>query len=307
MTIALMTMLMLAAITQPNWVAGETEHLSIDLPAANNGPTEIRWSASFEDTSIASGRERVDLVNGQGQLPLIVPSVRARIELVFAWTTDANDRNTARVTIWPDPMTGLHIDEGDVALLSGPYDPIPVILRRAGLPFSIRTSIQEIRSSESHLLIVTPSFRAMNVFEQAMLVDFARTGATVLLMSPANDSIMGKPARMPNNRSFVANLDNLIMPQELTHADWTDWISQSTDSTRMLRVGWTDALVYAKPAPSKQGEHLTAVASSRQIGRGRILWFGFSAYTWRHDARARFILANVIRQSLSHSQLGGTQ
>lgn len=302
---------------QGYWIGGQPGSIVMTrAPGVAAIEADITWQLKYGQRVLQQGRLKFAPDAESVVLRIIPPppTQQQSFSLDFEWTatateggqTLAQDRQRIHVysaNILESPAK--HFAERSVMVVGDPTE-LTDLLNTAGLKTQRVAQVSQLIGREPGLIFVQPGMLPPQPMLQQPLLDMARQGATVVILSQDKiQNVMGHPVVDRGISKLTWRTDHLLLAT-LGETDWPSMLKMSPDATtlRCIRIKPDEpanALVYILDASEESpvDAPVDALLVIQKAGEGRLVISQLPVGSWKSDPRMHVMLANLLEWTIS--------
>lgn len=306
---------------QGHWIGGEPANIVFTRsPGVTATDAEIAWQLKYGQIVLQRGELTFAADAKSAQLQIIppVPQRQQSFTLKFEWVAKTADggqtlaQDSQQIHVYPPNVLDApakHFADRSIAIV-GKQTELRDVLTGAGLTVVRQVEqVSQLVGSEPDLIVVEPNgLPAESMFQQPLL-DMARRGATVVILSQDKvKDVLGFQVVDRAPAKLAWQTDQLLLAT-LNEPQWSSIMTMSDDATTMhcVRIGadaQAEPLVYIPP-PKRLPDAVAADAATdallviQKTGEGQLVISQLPIGSWKTDPRMRVFLANMLELTVS--------
>ncbi len=293
-----------------SWLGGHTETVQVQWVVEQPIPnTTLTWRLVCGEAEVASGRLDLPAERRPGIIRLPVPRVRAptAMQLIYraerAGKQAAIARGSVPVEVYPDDllaglaqrMAGKQLLVWDLPEKAAQAAPLSALLKRSGVKHTVITGDAQLQFVHPDIVLVGADRLGTGVQDQAVLLNLARSGASVLILRQTQPaSLAGYPLSRRTAAAKWAWQADHPLARHLSLSTGPDmgseaWAVQLPADEPALEIAWWPReLSGNKPAP------IDALVLTKTLGKGRIVLCQVPLGAWESDPRSQLFLVDAL-------------
>jgi hypothetical protein len=266
----------------------------------------LEWRLMAGEVQLATDRVAMAVGERETTVRLTPPRVRARTAVHWTYRlirrADGGELESGSrvLTLYPANLLGTvkkQIEAKAFFLLDAGGD-LAGVLSESGIQHNRVTEMGQLRFARADLIIIAPDQIGESPFEQSVLLDQARAGASVGLFQQPRAGLLGgySVARRALPKEFTWRLDHPLLAG-LDAADLRTLL-EGKDQTLSIQIPADEPALeiawWPREVPGDQPVPIDAVMLTKRIGEGRLVLAQLPLGSWKSDPRSQQLLANML-------------